>query len=378
MTRCRQRGRRAGITLVELLVTLTISGIVVGSMLSFFVVQNRSSRLAGVRIEAVQRARFASELLRREAGLAGAGIPDAQPLVVFAGSDDFIFSVDLASSTAGDRVAVYQLPGAPVTETEGADSASVVLPNGAHYPQRWYGPDRTPGPAETLHFSFVSTGDGLHALTRRVNAQPADTLLRGLERIEGRDFFSYLLMDPEGRTRYLSGGPIWHAAPEHESAADTAISALTDSIKLVEVAFTVVVNGHRPGETVARPFVVGIALKNAGLIRNAACGDPPRLGVAPTATLSSPLSVTVTWPPAVDESAGEMDVRQYTLYRHDLSAPLPRPIAALPPGASGPGYLYVDSDVQAGKTYVYLLGATDCTPAQSGLASSGPVTIPGG
>jgi hypothetical protein len=369
-----------GITLVELLITLTMSGIVVGSMLSFFVAQTRSSRLAGVRVEAVQRGRFAAGLLRRETSLAGSGIPDAQPLVVYAGPDDFLFSADLASGTPGDRVAIYHLPGAPLTETEGADSGSIALPNGESYPQRWYGPGGTPGPAETVRFSFVSTGSGRYALVRAVNSQPGDTLLRELERIAGRDFFSYSVIDAEGRLRDLGADPVWHEAAEHQSAADTAISALADSIKLLEIAFSVSVEGRRPGESVERPFVVGVALKNAGLIRNAACGDPPQLGVTPTAQLTSddPPSVTITWSAAVDETAGEMDVSQYTLYRREAGEPVSRPIASLPPGGAGPGYAYVDSDVESGKTYVYRLGATDCTPTQSELAGSNPVSIPGG
>jgi hypothetical protein len=374
-----RRTSRAGFTIAELLVTFTLGGIVVGSMVSFFVIQTKSSRLASVRVEAVQRARFGSEMLRRETTLAGAGIPDAQPLVVYAGPNDFVFSADLASSTPGDRVAVYQLPTAPLAETEGADSGSIVLPNSLAYPHRWYGPGGTPGPAETIRFSFVSLSDGQYALTRAVNAQPEDTLLRGLQKIGDRDFFSYKIEQEDGEMRDLAAGPIWHEAATHESAADTAGSALTDSITLIEIAFTVMVKGRRDEEDVEREFSMGVALMNAGLIRNAACGDPPMLGVIPAAEVTGldPLAVTVTWLPALDELSGEMDVRQYTLYRRELSETLARPIASLPPSPSLPSYTYVDTDVEPGATYVYLLGATDCTPAQSSLAESAAVAVPG-
>ncbi len=317
-------------------------------------------------------------MLRREVSLAGAGIPDAQPLVVYAGPNDLVFSADLASSTPGDRVAVYRTPGAPGSETEGADSGIIALPNGETYPRQWYGPDRTPGPAETIRFAFASLGDDTYALTRTVNAEPADTLLRDLMRIEGRRFFSYKAMAAAGELRDLGGEPVWHAAPVHDSAADTADSAVSDSIKIVEIAFRLRVKGRRPDDTVQHSFAMAVALKNAGLIRNAACGDPPVLGVRPTAELNDldPPSVTVSWPPALDETSGELDVWQYTLYRRKLGDPLPVPIASIPPGPAGPSYTYVDSDVEAGKTYVYLLGATDCTPAQSGLEQSGSVTIP--
>ena len=368
----------AGFTLAELLVGLTLSGIVLGSMVTFFVTQVKSSRYAGVRIEAIQRGRFGSEMLRRETSLAGAGIPDAQPLVVFAGPNDFVFSADLASSTPGDRIAVYYLPGAPLKETEGADSASLTLPNGEIYPQRWYGPDRTPGRAETIRFSFISLSDGQFALTRAVNDQAADTLLRGLKKIDGRDFFSYHIMQEDGQLRELISLPVWHPAPVHESPADTADSAVTDSIKLVTIAFKVIVEGRQFDQAVERSFTIGVALKNAGLVRNAACGDPPMLGVIPTVEVTAvdPPSVTITWVPALDERSGEMDVRQYTLYRRDVTEALPRPVASLPPDPTLTGYTYVDTDVEAGKTYIYLLGVTDCTPAQSDLAASPEVPIP--
>ncbi len=370
----------AGFTLVELLVTLTLSGITIGSMVAFFISQAQSARLASVRIEAVQRARFAAEMLRREISLAGAGIPEAQPMVVYGGPNDFVFSADLTSSTPGDRIAVYQVPGAPLAETEGADSASVALPNTQLYPQTWYGPDRTPGPAETIRFSFEAQGDGTFALVRSINDARVDVLLRGLTRIPGRDFFSYQIMEPDGSVRaYALADPIWHEAPVHDSDADTAMSALADSVKLVNVSFKVLVRGRRPDEQVERAFSMAIGLKNAGLIRNSACGGAPTLSVSPTASVTNldPISITITWPPAPDERSGEEDVRQYTLYRKDAAEPLPRPLASLPPDPDLATYSYVDTSAEAGKTYTYLLGATDCTPAQSNLTESAPVTVPG-
>lgn len=365
-----------GFTLAELLVALTMGVIVVGSMLAFFISQAQGSRLASIRIEAVQRARFAAEMLRREISFAGAGIPAAQPMIVFGGPDDFVFSADLASSTPGDRIAVYQLPNAPLSETEGADSASMSLPNGQPYPLIWYGPEGTPGPAETVRFSFVSQSDGNHALVRSVNGLPAEVLLRGLARIDGRDFFSYEIVQSEGGLRDHTGDPIWHDAAVHESRADTAASALADSVKLLHVSFKVRVQGQQ--RTVERSYSMAIGLKNSGLIRNAACGAAPTLSVMPAANVTGldPISITITWSPAYDERSGEADVRQYTLYRQELGELLPKPIASLPPDPDLSNYTYVDTSAEAGKTYTFFLGATDCTPAQSNLTQSPAVTVP--
>ncbi len=367
-----------GFTVAELLVALTISGIAIGSMVAFFVSQAQASRLASVRIEAIQRARFAAEMLRREISLAGAGIPDAQPMVVFAGPDDFVFSSDLASSTPGDRIAVYQLPGAPLTETEGADSASISLPNAELYPQTWYGADETPGSSETVQFSFVDAGDGTYSLVRTVNGLSQEVLLRGLGKNGGADFFTYQIIEVEGALRDHDGSPIWHAAPVHDSSEDTASSALADSVKLVHVSFKVYVRSRRAEENVERNFSMAISLKNAGLIRNAACGQEPVLDVAPTAQLTGtdPISITITWPPALDEREGEEDVRQYTLYRQESGDPLAAPLASLPPNPDLDEYTYIDLSAEAGNTYTYKLAATDCTPAQSDLTESAPVTVP--
>ncbi len=366
--------RERGFTIVELLVAMTLSAIIVGSMMVLFMGQMTLSRMAGPRIEVIQRARFTSELLRREISLAGAGMPNAQPMVVYAGPNDLIFSVDLTSSTAGDRIAVYQIPGAPLTETEGADSGSMVLPNAEDYPRAWYGGSLTGGPAETIHFSFVDTGAGTFAFVRSVNGLEGDTLLRELRKLAANEFFSYEVMEAAGGLRSIASGPIWHEAPIHDSDADTAGSAQTDSLKLVHLKYTLRIKGSE-GQDIDREFSTAVALKNAGLISNFSCGDAPELGVVPGVTPNvAPPTVEITWPPAVDEVGGEEDIYQYTIYRRLLSETVPRPIASFPPDGSV-SYSYVDTDVILGETYVYYLGASDCTPTQSDLAESAAVTV---
>ena len=88
------------------------------------------------------------------------------------------------------------------------------------------------------------------------------------------------------------------------------------------------------------------------------------------------MRVQISWLPALDERGGERDVRQYNLYRREASETTARPIASLPPNPDAAGYSYVDADLEAGKTYVYVLGATDCTPTASDVAESAPITIP--
>lgn len=372
-----QKLRDRGFTMVELLITLTIFAAVLGSMVSFFVGQARSSRLADTRIEAVQRARFASEMLRREIGLAGSGIPNAQPMVVYAGPSDIVFSSDLASNVSGDRIAVYYLPDAPLNETQGPDSASMTLPNSQVFPLVWYGESGMPGPAEVIRFSFVDEGGSRYALVRAVNGLEPDTLLRGLMKVTGQDFFTYEAMEPATGLRDVGSGPIYHSAAVHGSPADTGASALADSVKLLHANFKIAVRGRQPNEEVEHRFTMSISLKNAGLIQNASCGDRPILDSTPVALpVAGPPRVQLSWDPAYDERNGEEDVFQYTLYRRKTSETLAKPIASIPPDAGVTQYTYMDTDVEPSETYVYLLGATDCTPTQSDLETSLPVLTP--
>jgi len=272
-------------------------------------------------------------------------------------------------------VALYTLPNVPLTETLGVDSGALVLPNAQRYPEAWYGGSGIPGPAETIQFSFAQLSDGDYSLTRSVNGLEADTLLRGLQQVNGTEFLRYEVMDRSG-LRSIGSGPIWHYAPIHDSPGDTGFSALTDSIKLVLVRFKLRTQDRRAIKNLWRELSIAVSLRNAGLVRNASCGDAPRLEVVLTGEpFDVPLRVELTWPPAFDERDGEADVFQYTLYRRRVTDAIPRPIASIPPDAAKPEYNYTDTDVVGGETYVYSLGATDCTPTQSTLVQSAPVTV---
>ena len=71
-----------------------------------------------------------------------------------------------------------------------------------------------------------------------------------------------------------------------------------------------------------------------------------------------------------------MDVQQYTLYRKLVGATVEKPIASLPPDPDVVSYMYLDSDVELGASYVYALVATDCTPAMSTMTRSSAVNVP--
>jgi hypothetical protein len=172
--------------------------------------------------------------------------------------------------------------------------------------------------------------------------------------------------------------PVHHSARVHGSPADTARSALADSIRAVRVRFRAT-NGLTGKDEVVVSVDRLIPLPNAGLGMLSTCGSPPILGVGLTAAAvtlgTGEPAVNLSWNPAVDEAGGEGDVVRYVIWRRDSGATSwGDPFRAIPAGA--PAYTYQDAAVTSGTAYEYALAAQDCTPTLSSLTSSALVIVP--
>jgi hypothetical protein len=90
--------------------------------------------------------------------------------------------------------------------------------------------------------------------------------------------------------------------------------------------------------------------------------------------------VKIQWPKSTDDGGGERDVERYVLYRRLSSATtFDQPFASVPAGgATGtpPKYLFQDTDVQSGQSWIYGVAAQDCTPLISTVGTASVVTIP--
>jgi fibronectin type 3 domain-containing protein len=85
--------------------------------------------------------------------------------------------------------------------------------------------------------------------------------------------------------------------------------------------------------------------------------------------------VVVTWNSSVDQSSGEKDVEQYSIYRRSSATPLfSEPIASIPGGT--PTYAFTDTQVQAGDQLVYGIAAVDCGGQSSAVQSAPLVIVP--
>jgi hypothetical protein len=242
-------------------------------------------------------------------------------------------------------------------------------------------------PAETIIYFFVSdsttTRTDDYILFRQVNQQAPELVARNLLHTGSRDFFRYFRRKtPLNAPAYVdtvptSQLPMRHSVAWHGSPADTGASGRVDSLRGVELNFTVT-NGKSGTDERTLSLSRTIRFPNAGLAVRRTCGDAPILGVGLAAAglvIGGNPAVQLTWSPATDEQAGEKDVELYVIWRRVLGDPeWGTPYLSIPAGQAS--YIYQDVDVTSGTTYEYALAAQDCTPLASVLTQSAPVLVP--
>ena len=378
---------RAGMSLVELMVALTIFGVVITTAVGFMAQQNSAYSVSVERISALRNLRYAATLMAQDLETLGTNVPDGQPPLYYADEDVVVFAADHTTNVASDPFAVFHDPDAPGGQV-GAPLSGFSLPNaGLSWPDTLY--ESVPGvtsPAEVIIFFFRpdSTTDRTDdwVLFRQVNSGSREEVSRNLLQIDDAPFLSYERLATVGGVSAPavvpdSLVPIHHAAEIHLSVADTGRFALADSVRAVRLRIRAT-NGRTGEDEVRVELDRLIPLPNTGLGQLATCGSAPILGVGLTATAGTTATGDpaglLSWTPAVDESGGEGDVVRYMIWRREVGDPSwGDPYLAIPAGASS--YSYEDADVDAGTIYQYALAAQDCTPTLSTLQSSGPVSI---
>ena len=173
--------------------------------------------------------------------------------------------------------------------------------------------------------------------------------------------------------------PATHVAKMHKAAGDTGAYALIDSIRAVKIRFRTLYKDPR-GKDAIREFAGRVTILNVGAAQRATCGEPPLSGGKPTASLLTNADgnpfVQLSWTPSTDEEGGEKDVERYAIYRRKTSATnFEEPLTSIPAGELS--YVFDDSNVEAGATYIYGVAAQDCSPAMSPPLATPEVAIPG-
>lgn len=383
-----RRWSERGLTLIEMLIALTVFSVVLAGALAFLRAQGRSFTLGSQRSAMLQNSRFAFDELEKDLRTAGAGAPDIQPAMIYAGASVVAFNANYATRTPGDVFAVYYDPDVPIGAADAARKADrfTIPTTSVAYPDTDYlqgGLINSPAEAITFFFAPDSTTSPTddYVLFRQVNNLAPEVVSRNIVQTGAVPFFQYyaqVMVLGSPTIQQVPNGtlPLSHVVPIHLAISDTGAAARIDSVRAVLVSFSVT-NGLSGSSERRRPLSRYIRLPNVGLSTKQTCGDPPILGTGIGAVWNpATTGVDLTWNAAVDELSGERDVVRYVIWRKAISdSSWGDPFLSFPPSGS-PSYFYTDRDVTSGSKYLYGLAAQDCTPANSNLVASAEVDIP--
>ncbi len=382
---------RKGMTLIEVIIALTIYGVVVAGALGFVASQNTAFHRSLDRMSVLRNARYVVETMATDVPTLGTNVPAGQPALVHADDDILAFSSDYASNVENDIFAAYIDVDAPSGQVT-VPRATMTLPNSSfQWPDTLYESGAgTASPAELLMFFFspdtVTSRSDDYVLYRQVNdADPELVAQKILVAEDNVPFFRYFRQVDYASAASIidtipqASLPVSHSVIYHGVPEDTGSVALADSIRAVRVSFRTT-NGMEGEDERITEVSRLIAMPNAGFGVLQTCGDGPILGSALAATNATDTNgdpvAELTWSPATDESGGERDVVRYVIYRQEtpIGSDWGDPFLSIPAGQAS--YTYQDGTVDSGSTYGYALAAQDCTPALSDLTTSNTITIP--
>jgi hypothetical protein len=380
-----------------MLISVTLLLFITGAAVQFLRKQTSLVSSTTSKMDALQNAEFAASQIEREMREAGAGVVDAQPMLVHVDSEAVTFNVNMVSIDSGDVRAVYQLTDADTNAVRVMwKSERRLLPNLPDKPEYYY-PDTTyvsgtvPSGAETISYYFrpdstTSNAGNDYVLLRRVNGRAATLVARGIAK-DPRDtfpFFTYYKADSTNKLKPIleKDMPYMHTLT-HGSKADTGKSAKLDSIRAIRIHFLAAAKDAKTGKDALRSVEVQVRLLNSGLLRFRSCGQEPLPATAPS-VVSNPANpadglywVQLDWNASADDNLlGEKDIERYAIFRRRQSETLfGDPIASVGAGSKA-AYTWTDTAVIPGATYVYGIAPQDCTPEMAKtIYASAPVTV---
>ncbi len=381
------RRRRAGLSLMELIVALVLMMIVLGLAVPFFTVQARSIGMTAGRMDALQNARYAQNAIDRDLRIAGIGVVDRQPLLIQAHPYAITFNADLVTRDTADPGAIYfDVDVDTLATTSLTTGRAITLPHSAvNYPDTNYMAGSIPSRAETISY-WVELDAGTpepddYILWRRVNDTPQRLVTKGLKLPTGQPFFRYFKPGAGGNLDSIPNAslPYYHTAPVHGAVDDSAGSAITDSIRVVRVFAYGMFRDPRTGQVVTRKVQSSTNLLNAGMLNRSTCGDIPIAPSGVTADtvqngLGQVTSVRIGWSASTDQDAGERDVERYALFKRPFGAgSWGEPFTSV--GAGTATYSFDDTGISSG-IWEYGVMSQDCSPANSTMITAPTVTIP--
>jgi prepilin-type N-terminal cleavage/methylation domain-containing protein len=376
---------RRGFTLIEMMISIMILLFITGAAVQYMRKQTGLVTRETSRMDAMQNAQFAAAQIERELRETGAGVSDAQPMIVQLDSEALTFNANMVSMDTGDVRAVYQLKDADTNGTRAMyKTERKNLPNSTKgYPDStYYANNGVQSGAETISYFLrhdsTTTLTNRYLLFRRVNALAPTLVARNIVK-DSRDtmpFFIYYKSDSLNRLTPILRNklPLYHGIV-HGAPDDTGKFALTDSIRAVRVHFLTASRDLRTGKDALRTVETLVRIMNSGLLDRSSCGQPPYPPPIPT-VVATTTSVTISWGSAPDDGSGEKDTERYAIFRRPSSATVFGDPFTSVLSSMHANYSFVDTNVQSGQTYVYGVAVQDCTPNLSSVSASLPVTIP--
>ncbi len=383
-SRASRGSARAGFSLVELLVTLVVLSMIMGTTVMFFQSQNKAFITGSEKIDLFQNARYAISQTERIVRTMGAGVTGQQPMLVYGGNDVVAFNTDYTENdTTNYRWAVNFNPTINGRFTQAWDvSAARVIPNTSYTypPQTFTQPNGSPTPAETKIYYFTldssTTRTDDYVLMEQTNDGTPEYIARNLLAYPGRPFFEYTLARrlASGLDTMVvaSGGnlPLKRLVLQSSfTSTDTANAIRPDSVREVRINFRVT-NGKTGSAERTRDFSQMIQVPNNGLPSPNVCGRAPFPPNTFTATPDpTPASgvIRLNWDRSPDHGGGEFDIRQYVLWQRDDTATVWQDPLMLVRADTTTAYSALIGGLIPGRTYKFGVAAQDCTPAESSI-----------
>ena len=377
-----RRDSRAGFSLVELLVTLIILSMIMGTTVLFFQHQNRSFLKGSEKMDLLQNARYTVSEVERVLRTLGSGVTGQQPMLVYGGNDVVAFNTDYAETdTTNYRWAVNFNPSISSSAAEvWTVGGAGVIPNSSYtYPSTTFTlANGAPSPAETKIFwmspdSSTSRNDD-YVLNERTNNGTGEIIARNILAYPSRPFFEYFLarrLTSGADTVVIASGsllPLKRLVLQSSfTSTDTANAVRPDSVRSIRVNIRIT-NGKTGSDERTRDFSQMIQVPNNGLPSPNVCGrspfPPASFAATPDATAGSGV-IHLSWNRSPDHGGGEYDVRQYVLFQRDDTATVWRDPLIMIKADTTTAYSLPIGGLIPGQAYDFAITSQDCTPAES-------------
>lgn len=367
------RRRRAGFTVVEVIVAMALTLAVFAITLPFVRTQAKALGQSAGRLDAEQLARYAQRAI--DADLRRATADPGQPLIVYAGRMGISFTANLVARDTLDLGAAELQSGAAATLTESwrlSDAEALPLAARTFPAQDYLGLDGGVSRNETIHWFLqadtITGRSDIYVLYRQVNGLAPVEIVRNLQVPADSAMFSYHRPVSGVMTRIANNRlPLYWD------------STAVDSIRSVGLR----VAGYYRDRTTATETIRTVEwttmLPNAASRLAQGCGAAPGAPddvAADRMTGSWPARVEIDFDASNDDDGGANDVRQYVIEWRRASTANWQAIATVPAdGSNTYRWVHVLPRIPQA-SYQYGVRAIDCGGNFSVRDTDGALNLP--